>query len=90
MAEQKLKFDRQKGLPITYRGCTLDCGYRIDFLVENEVVLELKAIERLEAVHQAQILSYLKLSNCKVGLLINFNVKLIKNGISRFVNKFVD
>jgi len=90
MAEQNLKFERQKGLPITYRGCKLDCGYRIDFLVETEVVLELKAVERLEAVHEARILSYLKLSNCKVGLLINFNVKLIKNGIRRFVNKFVD
>ncbi len=90
MAERKLNLERQKGLPVIYRGCVLECGYRIDFFVENAVVVELKAIERLEAVHEAQILSYLKLSNCKVGLLINFNVKLLRNGIRRFVNKFVD
>jgi GxxExxY protein len=65
----------------------LDCGYRIDFLIEDRVIVELKAVEKLEPIHEAQILSYLKLSNCGVGLLINFNVKLIKYGIRRFLNR---
>ncbi len=69
-----------------YRDVMLDCGYRIDLLVEEKVIVELKAVERLEPIHQAQILSYLKLSGCKVGLLINFNVKVLKNGIRRLVN----
>jgi GxxExxY protein len=71
-----------------YRGVELDCGYRIDLLVENEVIVELKAVEILEPIHDAQLLSYLKLSGCEVGLLINFNVKVLKDGIRRFVNKF--
>ena len=88
LAERKLKVERQKGLPVTYHGVQLDCGYRIDLLVEELVVVELKAVERLEPIHEAQLLSYLKLSGCKVGLLINFNVKLLKNGIRRFVHEF--
>ena len=88
LAERKLKVERQKGLPVTYHGVQLDCGYRIDLLVEGLVVVELKAVERLEPIHQAQLLSYLRLSGCKVGLLINFNVKVLKNGIRRFVHEF--
>ena len=88
LAEQKVKIERQKGLPIKYRGVQLDCGYRIDLLVEDQVVVELKAVERLEPIHEAQLLSYLKLSGCKVGLLINFNVKILKDGIRRLVHKY--
>jgi GxxExxY protein len=88
LAERKLKIERQKGLPVVYRGAHLDCGYRIDLLVENQVVVEIKAVERLEPIHEAQLLSYLKFSGCEVGLLINFNVKVLKAGIRRFVNKF--
>jgi GxxExxY protein len=87
LAQLNLKVERQKGLPVIYRGIKLDCGYRIDFLIEDRVIVELKAVEKLEPIHEAQILSYLKLSNCGVGLLINFNVKLIKYGIRRFLNR---
>ena len=88
LAERKLKIERQKALPVVYRGVELDCGYRIDLLVEDQVVVELKAVETLEPIHEAQLLSYLKLSKCKVGFLINFNVKVLKDGIHHFVNKF--
>ncbi len=90
LVEQGLKFELQKGLPIFYHGVRLDCGYRIDMLVEGEIILELKAVEKLEAIHEAQLLSYLKLSGCKIGLLINFNVKYLKDGVRRFVNKFAE
>jgi GxxExxY protein len=87
--QRGLQVERQKPLPLVYRGRTLDCGYRIDLLVENEVIVEVKAVERLEAVHGAQVLSYLRLSRCKVGLVINFNVKwLISQGVKRVVNGF--
>ncbi len=80
-----LLVERQKALPIVYKGIHLNEGYRIDLLVENLVVVELKAVERFTDVHTAQILSYMRLSGCKVGLLINFNVKLLKDGgIRRF------
>ena len=88
LVERKLKVERQKELPVTYRGVQLDCGYRIDLPVEQQVVVELKAVEKLEPIHEAQLLSYLKLSGRKVGLLINFNVKLLKNGIRRLVHEF--
>ena len=80
--------ERQKSLPVKYRGIKVDCGYRIDLLVEGKIIIELKAVEKVGAIHEAQLLSYLKLSNCKVGLLINFNVKILKNGIRRLVNDF--
>ncbi len=80
--------ERQKSMPIVYRQVKLDCGYRLDLLVDSSVVVECKAVDRLIPVHQAQLLSYLKLSGCKVGLLINFNVILLKNGIVRVVNDF--
>ncbi len=86
----KLKVERQKGLPVIYRGILLDCGYRIDLLVEDEIVVEVKAVERFDPIHEAQLLSYLKLSNHQVGLLINFNVKILKNGVRRIVHRFLD
>jgi GxxExxY protein len=89
LADRGLSVERQKAFPLIYRGRTLDCGYRVDLLVEGLVVVEIKAIERLERVHRAQVLSYLRLSGCTVGLLINFNVKLIvKDGLARIVNRF--
>ena|SRR5205809_262472 len=89
LLQRGFQVERQKPLPLVYRGRTLDCGYRIDLLVENEVIVEVKAVERLEAVHDAQVLSYLRLSGCKVGLVINFNVKwLIRQGVKRVVNGF--
>jgi len=72
---------------VRYRGVDLDCGYRLDLLVEGKVLLELKAVERLKPIHDAQLLSYLKLSGCKIGLLINFNVKVLTKGIRRLVHK---
>lgn len=81
-----LKVERQKTLPITYKNLELDQGYRLDLLVEETVIVELKAVEELTSVHTAQILSYLKFSDCKAGLLLNFNVKLMKHGIERFTN----
>jgi len=86
LSERGLFVERQKALPIKYRGVELDCGYRLDLLVSEQVIIELKAVDRLDPIHQAQLLSYLKLSGCKVGLLINFNVKVLKNGIRRLVN----
>ncbi len=80
-----IRFEREKALPVQYRGVALDCGYRIDLLVADEVVVEVKAIEALLPVHEAQVLSYLKMSGCRVGLLINFNVRMLKDGIRRFV-----
>jgi len=89
LAERRLRYERQKALPIIYRGNCLDCGYRIDFLVENLVVVELKAVERLEPVHTAQVISYLRLSGLRVGLLINFHVKWLRaGGLKRLVNGF--
>jgi GxxExxY protein len=88
LASQNLKVERQKGLPLRYRGIQLDCGYRLDLLVEEAIIVEIKAIEKLEPIHEAQLLSYLKLSKCPVGLLINFNVRILKDGIRRLVNQF--
>ncbi len=80
-----IKFKTQDPLPVTYKGVRLECGYRVDFLVEKTLIIELKSIEKALDVHKAQILTYMKLANIKVGLLINFNVKLLRNGIQRFV-----
>jgi GxxExxY protein len=79
-----VKVEAEKVLPVVYKDVALDCGYRIDLLVENVVIVELKAVEELAAIHQAQILSYLKLSGCPVGLLINFNVQQLTQGVKRF------
>ncbi len=80
-----LSFERQKALPLIYKEIHLDQGYRIDLLVEQKVVVELKAVEQITPTHEAQILSYLRFSGCKIGLLLNFNVKLLKDGIRRFI-----
>jgi GxxExxY protein len=82
----KIPYERQKKLPIEYKGMKLDCGYRLDIVVANQLILELKACESLEPVHEAQLLTYLKLSGIKVGLLMNFNVPVLKQGIKRLVN----
>ena len=81
-----IAFDRQVPLPVVYKGLKLDCGYRLDFLVENWVVVELKAVTQLEKIHEAQLLTYLRLSGKKLGLLLNFNALLMKNGIKRIAN----
>lgn len=80
-----LSFEQQKPLAVEYKGVRLDCGYRLDFLVAGKVVVELKAVDQLLSVHEAQLLTYLKLTRCKVGLLINFNVPVLKRGIKRMV-----
>ena len=86
LQKQGLSVQKQKPLPLIYEEVKLEIGYRIDLIVENKVIIEIKSVEALHDVHMAQILTYLKLSNCKLGLLINFNVSLIKNGIRRVVN----
>lgn len=78
--------EKEKPMPLIYEEVKLDCGYRLDLLVENKVVLELKSVEALNDVHMAQILTYLKLGDYKLGLLLNFNVALMKNGIRRVIN----
>ena len=84
---RKIKFKRQESLPIIYKGKRLDCGYRLDIVIENKIITELKSIEKIEPIHKAQLLSYLKLSDHKLGLLLNFNVSVMKDGIVRLVNQ---
>ena len=86
LIEEGLNVKKQKPMPIVYKDVKLDHGYRIDLLVEDKVVIELKTVDTLIDVHEAQILTYLKLGDYKLGLLINFNVSLLKNGVRRFVN----
>jgi len=81
-----LAVERQKALPLVYKDIRMDHGYRLDLLVERDVILEIKVVEQIAPVHEAQILSYLRFSGCKIGLLINFNVKLLKDGIRRFID----
>jgi GxxExxY protein len=85
---ERIEFERQKPLPIIYKDVQLDCGYRLDFIVEKSVILELKAIDKIEDVHKAQLLTYLKLTELQVGLIMNFNVPLMRDGIIRLVNNF--
>lgn len=80
--------EKEKAAPLVYEEVKLDCGYRIDLLVEKQIVVEIKSVEALNDVHTAQVLTYLKLSNCKIGLLINFNVTQLTNGIKRLYNKY--
>jgi GxxExxY protein len=80
---RKLKVEPQKSMPVFYKDVMLDCGYRADIVVEEQVIIEIKSVSSLAPIHAAQLLSYLKLSNCKIGLLINFNVKVLKEGIRR-------
>ena len=78
-----LRFERQKDMPVNYKGILLEVGYRLDFLIENQLVVELKAVEKVHPIYEAQLITYLKHSNKRVGLLINFNVPLLKDGIIR-------
>ncbi len=80
-----LKVEKQKAMPLIYHDIKLDAGYRIDIMVENQIIIELKAVESIADIHMAQILTYMKLADCKLGLLVNFNVKLLKNGIKRVI-----
>ncbi len=82
---RNLRVDRQLGIPVVYKEVKLDCGYRLDLLVEGRVVVELKSIEGLAPIHEAIILTYLRLSGHKIGLLINFNVTVLKDGVRRFI-----
>jgi GxxExxY protein len=86
LKNKRLAFERQKPLPVIYKGCSLECGYRIDICVENAIMLELKSCDRIRAIHKAQLLTYLKLSGIKLGLILNFNVAVMKEGIVRLVN----
>jgi GxxExxY protein len=79
-----IPFERQKPLPLVYKDVKLECGYRLDFLVGNRVIVELKAVESIAPVHEAIVLTYLRLSGCRLGLLINFNVAILKDGIRRY------
>ena len=85
---REMFFERQKSLPVMYKEKQLDCGYRIDVLVEKSIILELKAVDKIEAIHKAQLLTYLKLSNISLGLILNFNVPVMRDGIVRIVNEF--
>jgi GxxExxY protein len=80
-----IPYKRQQAIPVRYKGVKLDCGYRIDILVDNRVILELKSVDCLESIHEAQILTYLRLTGLKVGLLINFNVPVLRDGIKRLI-----
>jgi GxxExxY protein len=86
LKKNNLNVVKQKPLPLVYEDVKLEIGYRVDIIIENKVILEIKSVEALNDIHLAQILTYLKLSNCKLGMLINFNVTLIKDGIKRVVN----
>ena len=86
LGERGIDVETQKALPVVYREVKLDAGYRLDLLASGLVIVEVKAVERLLPIHDAQLLSYLRLSGCSLGLLINFNVKLLKNGIRRLAN----
>jgi GxxExxY protein len=82
---RNISFEKEKPVPLTYKGIDLDCGYRLDFLIENKLVLELKAVEKILPIHEAQMLTYLKLTACKLGLILNFNVAVLREGIKRIV-----
>ncbi len=80
-----IEFKQQAELPVVYKGIELECGYRIDLLIEDNLIIELKSVTKTLPIHEAQILTYMKLANVKIGLLINFNVEILKEGIKRFV-----
>lgn len=88
LKEIGLNVDKQKALPLVYKEVKLDVGYRLDLMVKNKVIVELKSVETLSEVHLAQTITYLKLTNCELGLLINFNVVRLVDGLKRVVNNF--
>ena len=83
---RKVEYEKQKELPVEYKGIVLECGYRLDLFIENSLIVELKACGSIEKIHEAQLLTYLKLTGVEVGLLINFNVPILKEGIVRIAN----
>jgi GxxExxY protein len=85
LSQSDIPFRLQWPLPVRYKGIKLDCGYRIDLFVDDELIVELKSVDQIKGIHKAQLLTYMKLSEVKVGLLINFNVEILKTGIKRFV-----
>jgi GxxExxY protein len=85
LVQHGLPFERQKAIPVVYKGVKLGCGYRIDLVVSNRVILELKSVDSLAPIHDSVLLTYLKLSGHRIGLLINFNVQMLKDGIRRLV-----
>jgi len=85
LSQSGIPFKLQCPLPVKYKGIKLDCGYRIDLFVDDELIVELKSVDQITGIHRAQLLTYMKLSEVKVGLLINFNVEILKTGIKRFV-----
>jgi len=90
LSRMGLAFTREVHLPLSYKGLQLDCSYRVDLLVEDAVVVELKSIEQILRIHSAQLLTYLRASHKQVGLLINFNVLVLKDGIKRIVNDYTE
>ena len=90
LGQRGINVERQKSLPVMYREVKLEAGYRLDLLVDGLVIVEVKAVDHLLPIHHAQLISYLRLSGCSLGFLINFNVKLLKNGIRRLVNNYPD
>ena len=84
---QNLHFERQKPIPFKYKGTDIDCGYRLDIVVENRIILELKSCSNIEPIHKAQLLTYLKLCKLNLGLILNFNVTLMRDGVVRIVNE---
>lgn len=86
LKKSNLKVEKQKALPLIYEEVKLDVGYRIDMIIEDKFIVEVKSVESLTDVHLAQLLTYLRLSDCRLGLLINFNVKLLKEGVRRVIN----
>ena len=85
LSRNGIAFQLQLALPVQYKDVRLDCGYRIDILVENQLIVELKSVEEIKGIHEAQLLTYMKLAGVKIGLLMNFNVTKLKDGIKRFV-----
>lgn len=85
LSKAGIQFERQKELPVQYQDVRIDCGYRIDILVAGQLIIELKSVEKLQRIHEAQLLTYMKLSSIRIGLLINFNSVLLKDGIKRLV-----
>ncbi|MDR3226813.1 MAG: GxxExxY protein [Prevotellaceae bacterium] len=86
LQKKQLFVEKQKSLPLIYESVKLDIGYRIDLMIERKLIVEIKSVEALNEIHLAQILTYLRLSNCKLGLLINFNTLLFKNGVKKVIN----
>jgi GxxExxY protein len=86
LSTRGIRFERQKEIAVLYKGVRLDCGYRLDLFVENQIVLELKSCDEFHPIHEATLLNYLKLADARLGYLINFNVRLLKHGIKRVVN----